>query len=55
MKKTKWMATIIQRQGWAVRRVYENAAGFLCVRINGDWYEVDFLKANGRRVETWID
>lgn len=55
MKKTKWMATIIQRQGWAVRRVYEDNTGVLYVRINGDWYSVEFLKANGRRIETWID
>lgn len=55
MEKTKFMATIIQRTGWAVRRIYEDETGCQYVRINGDWYSVEFLKAHGRRVEIWQD
>lgn len=55
MKKTQYMATIVQREGWAVRRVYEDANGCLHVRINGDWYSIEFLKANGRRIDIWKD
>ena len=55
MKKTKLMATIIQRTGWAVRRIYENESGTKHVRINGDWYSIDFLEDHGRRIEIWQD
>ena len=55
MRKTKFMATIIQRSGWTVRRVYEDEVGNQCVRINGEWYSVDFLRTNGRSVEFWQD
>lgn len=55
MKKTKFMATIIQRTGWAVRRIFEDQAGDQYVRINGDWYSVDFLRSHGRRIEIWQD
>lgn len=55
MKKTKYMATIVQRTGWAVRRVYEDEVGCQHVRINGDWFSIEFLRANGRTVELWQD
>lgn len=55
MKKTKFMATIIQRTGWCVRRVYEDVACFQYVRINGEWYCVDWLRTHDRRVEIWQD
>jgi hypothetical protein len=55
MKKTKFMATIIQRTGWCVRRVYEDEARCQYVRINGDWYGIEFLKTHGRKLEIWQD
>lgn len=55
MKKTKFMATIIQRTGWTVRRVYEDEAQCRHVRINGDWYSVEWLRTHNRKVEIWQD
>lgn len=55
MKKTRYMATIVQSEGWTVRRVYADEEGKHSVRINGSWYEVDFLKSHGRKVTLWQD
>jgi hypothetical protein len=55
MKKTKKMVTIVQRTGWIVRRVFEDACGNHHVRINGDWYSIEFLRSHGRTVELWQD
>lgn len=55
MKKTRYMATVVQKEGWAVRRIYADEQGNHCVRINGNWYEVDFLKSHGREIMVWYD
>ena len=55
MKKTKKMATIVQRTGWCVRRVFTDDQGNYHVRINGDWYSLEFLRLHGRTVNLWQD
>lgn len=57
MKKTKWMATIEQIHSHTnttvhvERRVYEDENGNEVVKINGSWFEVDWLIKHNNNIE----
>ena len=59
-KKTKWMAAIAQHNihtGTTVhfeRRVYEDEHGTRFVRINGYWFEIDWLLTHNHDVNCYF-
>lgn len=51
MKKTIFMASLINRDYKLERRVWEDSKGNRFVKIGGNWFGIDWLMMHGTEVE----
>jgi hypothetical protein len=51
--KTNKMATIQQGSTSVERRVYKDEKDAKCVKLNGSWFEIDWLVLHGKIVTEW--